>query len=177
MTINEAILHLESRFGPREETGIRPEDVEDWIPTALERTKEWALANGHRADVQKQAAVALDGEGAAAIPTDMLAGRITCINHASTPYDSMEVGVRGDLQFVFADGFLHHALESGKVYTKPPTGIGDPLTGDLLITGLFPVTLSDLTASHKLTPYFLDQLQELAAERKKIDPIGPDQPS
>jgi hypothetical protein len=172
VNIAQAIAHLESRFGPPEETGIEPHDVEDWIPTALERAKEWAVEHGHEADFQRQDSVALGAQGESVIPSDMLAGRVTCINHANSLYDFTNVGSRAGLQFVFASVIGCYAVESGKVWTKAPAGLGDPLSGDLLITGIGAGTLGTLKAAAE--PYFLDLLTEIAAERKKLNPIGRD---
>lgn len=178
MNVAQCIAHLESRFGIREETGIQPEDIEDWIGTALERTKEWALENGHKADLQREDTILLSAGDAttpssAAIPSDMLGGRITRVRHASSAYDFSDIGSVGRLALVFADGFGYFAIDQAKVFMKGPAGAADPLDGSGVVTGIFAPVLGTLPA--KLTPHFLDELVELAAERKHINPVGPNQ--
>jgi hypothetical protein len=172
MTVDQVIAHLESRIGPVEETGIEPQDIEAMIDTALERTKEWVLENGHQADLERTEDVALGAEGECDIPTDILAGRVTGINHESTPYDFTRLGDRGSLQFTFADDFGYYAVEAGKIWTKGPRTVQGPLTGNAAVTGIFKPTLGTLDG--KLEPYFHDQMAELAGERMKENPVGRD---
>jgi hypothetical protein len=177
MNVAAVIAYIESRFGLLEELGIFSQDVEAWIPTALERTKQWAIANGHKADLQRQDTLTLDTVedalvASVAIPTDMLSGQITRVNHASSAFDYAPVGQKAGFAIIFADVFGHYCEESGRIWAKGPVNGDDPLAGDLLVTGIFAPVLG--TLPDKLTPYFLDQMGELAGERTKTNPAGPD---
>lgn len=167
MNFAQAIAQMESRFGPVEQTGVEPQDWEAIIPDALERTKEWAYANGHRADFIRQDPVALGAEGEAAIPTDMLAGRVTRISHADSLYDFAMVPDRASLKFVSVKEIGHYCVDTGKVWTIL-NGVFP--TGNLLIEGLFDAALGTLPS--KMDPYFFENLAELGRERLGIDPIG-----
>lgn len=178
LTVPQVVAHLESRYGLLEELGIYSQDVQAWITTALERTKEWAVENGHAVDFQREDTITLDAgddtiPSSADIPTDMLSGRLTRVRHTSSNYDFTDAGSLGRLALIYADAFGYFAIEQGKVFLKGPTGAADPLDGDALVTGVAAPALGSLL--DKYIPHFLDELTELAAERKHVEKIGPDQ--
>jgi hypothetical protein len=174
VNVAQAIAHLESRFGPPEETGIEPQDVEDFINTALLRTTEYEAEGINAADFQRTDDLPLEGDGSATIPADFLPGYISRINHSSSLFDFVVLANRGEFVFQFCSEFGFASIEDGKVHTKAPAGTDDPLTGNLAVQGIAIPTLGALLT--KFEPHFLDLLTEITAERKKLNPIGRDRP-
>jgi hypothetical protein len=171
MTPAEAIAYLEGRFGPREETGIESEEMESWIPSALERLTEYVAEGPHARDLQREDPLALDADGAAAVPADFLTGYISRVTHASSPFEFVILTDRAEFDFQACKVFGLAAVENAKIYTKAPDD-GATLDGDIKVTGLFIPTLAALPV--KFQPDFLDLLVEIGLERLKANPVGRD---
>lgn len=168
----QAVAHLESRIGPREEINVESEDMEDYINSALQRTTEDLATSVHASDFQREDAIVLDGAGAAAVPADFLPGYIIRISHASDPNDFIILENKGEFNFVSCTEFSYASIETRKIYTKPKDGVDAPLTGNLNVEGIFIPAIGAL--DDKYEDIFLNHLTEIAAERLKLNPIGRD---
>lgn len=177
MTVAEAIAHFEARLRPVEATGIELHEVEDWIDSALQRLSEEVAEGPHAADFQLEQTATLDAAGVAPLPTNQLSGYISRVRHADYTDDFVFVN-RGALQYQFgAIVFPLAAIENRKIYTKPPDDVGGIIAGELLVTGVCILPLSDAALTEpngKFVGRFLDLLTEIGQERLKMNRLGKD---
>ena len=164
MTREDAIAHLESRVGRREETGVQPGDVDDWIETALHRVTEKNAMGPHKADFQGERQLTLV-DGVVAVPTDMLPGYISRItgDGLDVPFELKKN--RTEFAYMLCREFPLAAVEAKQIYcegTDPST----PLNINILATGIVVPDLDNL-----LTKYdddFYDELAKVFGDRPKV---------
>ncbi|MGA9771661.1 MAG: hypothetical protein WBV94_21705 [Blastocatellia bacterium] len=141
----------------------------------LERFAETMAESEHAKELQRtDVNVALDVEGIADVPADFLTGYISRIRHPDVAQDLIILADPAEFNYIFNSEFGYAAIESKKIYTKPPAGYtgGAIFLTAIRATGIFIPTIA--TVPQKREGIFLDLLVEMYQESIKLNRPGRD---
>lgn len=171
MTLKELVIAFRHRCG---DESVQARVIETLAREGgLERFAEMMAESEHAGELQRiDTDIAVDGEGVAAVPSDMLTGYITRVAHPNVDQELELVESRKDLAYTFNDEFGYAAVENGMIYTKPPASYGAVLTGEIEVTGIFIPTLAQVP--DKRRSILLDVMLEMYAESLKMNRPGRD---
>lgn len=173
MTTAQAVAHLESRVGIREQAGFRSEDCEDWCNAALHRLADSNKDSPSSSDFQADVSISLVS-GVGTIPSNALPDTIvrvtepTVLDPDGNLLPFQPCASRLEFSYSYCQEFGKYAVESSNVYTMPPTGGANPVAGPLTARVIIIPTLAGLNS--KYDDELVDELEKIYHERVKLEP-------